>query len=83
MNEKHDFQIKERITINKDSNLLKLCFRNNYIWLANVYLCYGKTSKVQKLFGKLLKYIPQNELSQLLVLGDFNVDARSDNDELC
>lgn len=61
---------------------MKVQLQNNYLWLANVYLSTGKASKLQKLFGKLLKNIPSNELSQIIVAGDFNINARDNKNEL-
>lgn len=76
-----EYRIKERYNINKDCNLLKISFLNNYIWMINVYLNKGQISKIQKLFGKIQKYIPYCEMSQLIIIGDFNVDITKKEDE--
>ena len=71
----YGWKISKVVKINKDSNLLKINLQNNYIWFLNLYLNQGKMSKIQKLFGILQKNIPINEMSQLLVIGDFNIDV--------
>lgn len=55
LNNSPDLFIKEKHKINKDSNMLKINIRNNYIWLINIYLNQGKISQLQKLFGKIKK----------------------------
>ena len=72
-----DYRVIVSHSINKDTNLIKVNFKNNYIWIANVYLSKGVVSKVQKLFGKLQKFVPLNEMSQVILIGDFNIDARN------
>jgi endonuclease/exonuclease/phosphatase family metal-dependent hydrolase len=72
-----DHKITEIHSINKDTNLIKVIINNNYLWIANVYLSKGKISKLQKLFGKLQNFVPLGEMSQVLLIGDFNVDIRN------
>jgi len=74
-------EMMDKFEVNKDSNAFKLRLRNVYIWLVNIYLSKGNCSKIQKLFGKLRKNIPQNEWSNLIVIGDFNVDLNKQSEE--
>ena len=82
MNNFPAYTIKKKIRINKDTNLLRINFCNNYIWLANVYLYKGSISKLQKLFGIIQKHIPSNEVSQLLLIGDFNIDLNNKKSDI-
>jgi len=75
-----EYRILKTIQINKDTNLLKINLKNNYMWFSNVYLNKGETSQVQKLFGKIQKNVPMAEMSQLLLIGDFNIDAKAKKD---
>ena len=81
INNFHESQIQKTFPINKDTNLIKLNFKNSYIWLANVYIWQGTIPKLQKIFGKIRKHIPQTELSQLIIIGDFNINANAKDDE--
>lgn len=44
------------------------------MWIINTYLHGGTTSKIQNLFGTVQNHVPINEISQLLMVGDFNID---------
>ena len=70
----NQFLVQKKIQINKDSNMLRIRIKNNYFWFCNIYLHEPKITKLQKLMGKVLQYVPQNELSQVIILGDFNID---------
>jgi len=74
-------QILQRITVNKDTNLLKLCMNGNILWFSNVYLHDSEPKRVQKLFAKIQKFVPDNELSQILLIGDFNIDILKESEK--
>ena len=73
--------IVNRFEINKDSNALKLRVQNSYIWLINLYLNKGTCSKLQKLFGKIRRNIPQNEWNNIIIIGDFNIDLNKQSSD--
>lgn len=67
-------QALQKHSINKDSSAVKIRVNNQYMWLINIYLHQGTTSKIQRLFGKIRKFIPINEWKIICLIGDFNVD---------
>ena len=73
--------IQKKFNINQDSDLIRINPKINYIWILNIYLNQSKISKIQKLFGKIQKNVPLNELSQMIVAGDFNVNGANNHDD--
>ena len=71
------YVIQKRIEINKDTVLTRINFSNNYLWLVNTYLHGGTISKIQKLFGTIQNHVPMNEVSQLIMIGDFNINLKN------
>ncbi len=67
--------------INKDTKLIKARIDNSYMWICNLYWPNWSMNKAQKLFGKIRKFIPENEWNNILILGDFNLDANNPNEE--
>ena len=76
-----DFKIVNKFEINKDTNALKLKIQNSCIWLINLYLNKGTSSKLQKLFGKIRSNIPHNEWANIIIIGDFNIDLNKKSGE--
>ena len=74
------YTVQKRIEINKDTVLLRINFSNNYMWFVNTYLRGGTIAKLQKLFGKIQKNVPSNEVSQMIMIGDFNIDLKDTED---
>lgn len=75
------FNIQKKIRINKDTTLIRINFSNHYLWLGNIYLCKGNIRKIQKLFGEIQENIPYNEISQLLMIGDFNINLLDEDND--
>ena len=69
-----NLQILNKLPINKDTSAIKVRIQNQYLWLINTYNYKGTTNKIQRLFGKIRKFIPMNEWKILCIIGDFNVD---------
>ena len=72
-------RVVSRFSINKDTNAVKVKYQNQYMWIVNVYIHDGSTSKIQKLFGKIRQQIPNKEWKVTIVIGDFNIDAQDNN----
>ncbi len=53
------------------------------MWVINVYIHDGEIQKIQKMFGKIQKEIPQNEWDITILMGDFNVNADEKVKEFC
>ena len=68
------FSVQKVVNVNKDTNLVKLRIKNNYLWICNLYFHKAEISKIQKLFGKVMQSVPRHELTQLIIVGDFNID---------
>lgn len=68
--------------LNNDSSLSSLRFGNNVLYLGNIYLSRGSPKQVQKILSKIRKIVPENHLSQVLLIGDFNVDLRKKGEAL-
>ena len=67
-------QVLKKHPINKDTSALKVRVHNHFMWLINIYNYRGTNSKIQRLFGKIRKFIPMNEWKNICIIGDFNVD---------
>jgi len=76
-----NFKLINKFEINKDTNALKLKIQNSCIWLINLYLNKGTSSKLQKLSGKIRSNIPQNEWANIIIIGDFNIDLNKKSGE--
>ena len=74
-------QVLKKHFINKDSSAVKLRIKNQYMWLINIYHYQGTSNKIQKLFGKIRKFIPMNEWKIICIIGDFNVDITKETFE--
>ncbi len=52
------------------------------MWLINVYLSRGTKQQIQELLLNINRYIPQEDLRCLVILGDFNINLRQQSDRL-
>ena len=72
----------ESFKINKDTEGIKLRINQNYfVWLINIYIYDGKWTKVQKLFGRVRKFIPESEWDKVIIIGDFNIHMDEQSSE--
>jgi len=73
-----------RVTLNKDSEAVKVRIGCFFVWLVNCYLAKGSFTKIQRFFARLRMEIPINEWGIICLLGDFNIDIslRSQESEL-
>lgn len=61
--------------INQDTVMHRLVIDNVFvIWLCNVYLNRGQTSQLQRIFSVILNSVPDSEISNILLIGDYNID---------
>ena len=66
---------KRSFNVNKDSNLWRIVLDNLFVvWICNVYLNYGKTSQLQRLFNSIELHIPVAERPNVIFIGDFNIN---------
>ena len=70
-----DITHKEEITINKDSTLTRLVLDGVFVlWFGNIYLNKGLPKQMRKLFNSIQTHVPENEMQNVILIGDFNVN---------
>ena len=70
----------QNFEINKDMRAVKLRIAQGFwCWLINVYVHDGSIKKVQKIFAKIRKDIPQEEWGICCLIGDFNINMNIEN----
>ncbi len=69
--------------VNKDSSLYRFILDGVFIlWLGNIYLNRGMPKQVQKLFSVIQKEVPDNEMKNLILIGDFNINLAEKSPKL-
>ena len=61
-------------SLNKDSSLIKARAQGTHLWIGNVYIPLWSLEEATKLMCKVRTKIPVNEWTNILLLGDFNLD---------
>ena len=65
----------QEISINKDCNLTRIVIDGVFVlWIGNIYLNRGIASQVNKLFSVIQESIPEHEIQNLILIGDFNIN---------
>ena len=74
---------KEEININKDCNLTRIVIDGVFVlWFGNIYLNRGLPKQITKLFSIIQESIPENEMQNLILVGDFNVNINNKSPKL-
>ena len=69
--------------INKDCSLVRLVIDGVFvIWFGNIYLNRGLPKQINKLFSAILSNIPEHEIQNLILIGDFNVNIGNESPKL-
>jgi len=64
--------------INKDCSLVRLVIDGVFvIWFGNIYLNRGLPKQINKLFSAILSNMPEHEIQNLILIGDFNIGNES------
>jgi hypothetical protein len=71
---------RERVT--EDNGIIKCVIGNKPIWLVNTYLPKGSKTQIQELFKAITRYIPQEEMDRVIMIGDFNIDIQEKGDRV-
>ena len=74
------YNIQKKAGVIKYTSLTHINSSNCYLGLGNIYLRKGNINEIQNLFGEVQANIPLNELSQIILIGDFNVNLLDKND---
>ena len=73
----------EEINVNKDCNLLRLIIDGVFVvWIGNIYLNLGLPKQINKLFSAIQSNIPEHEMKNLILIGDFNVNLNNKSPKL-
>jgi len=77
----HLFTIQKSFMLNDDSKLYRVVLHNNKIlWLGNIYLNKGKATQLNHVFTEIIKNVPPEEYSLLILGGDWNINIRDGSD---
>jgi len=74
-----NYKLSRKVPINQDFDVHRILIdRDKFIWIGSVYLSLGTPSQIKALFKSIYESIPSYEWKFLLLVGDYNVDLRSD-----
>ena len=74
---------KQEVDINKDCNLTRIVIDGVFVlWIGNIYLNRGLPKQINKLFSVIQENIPEHEVQNLILIGDFNVNINIKSNKL-